>query len=51
MTMNAEYYLSILFGTVLGSLAVRIYSNKTLSRRAIGFVVIMAAVIIAGDFY
>ncbi len=51
MTMNAGYCLSIIFGIVLGNLAVRSYSDKILSRRTIGFVVVMAAVIIAGDWY
>jgi hypothetical protein len=51
MTMNTGYCLSILFGTVLGNLAVRRYSDKALSRRTIGFVVIIVVVIMAGDLY
>ena len=49
MTMNAGYFVSILFGTVLGNLTVRKYSDKTLSRRTIGFVVVMAALIMANN--
>ncbi len=51
MTMNPGYCLSTLSGIVLGNFAVRIYSDKSLSRRTIGFVVIVAAVIVADDLY
>lgn len=51
MTMNTGYYLSIIFGIVLGNLAVRRYSDQSLSRRTIGFVVMMVVVIMAGELY
>lgn len=51
MTMNAGYYLSILFGIVLGNLAVRRYCNENLTKRTIGFIVIVVAVIISSDWY
>jgi hypothetical protein len=49
MTMNTGYYLSILLGIVLGNLAVRRYSNESLTRRTMGFIVVVVAVIISSD--